>query len=116
MICPFCQYELDIEQMSCSNCGAAFPRTGTAAFGVKLRTLAVSGVLLLFASVILVDCVLNYLPGGPNSSFFARGSPQAALGPSPNMKSPEVQALMQSWANGVQPSQNPPPETKHSRH
>ena len=115
MLCPFCQYDLNIEEMACPNCGAEFPRGGVWA-GLRLRTLAISGGMLILASVILVDCVLNYLPGGRNSGFYAPGSPQAALGPGPDLKSPQLQQLLQSWQNNVQPSQNPAAEVKHSMH
>lgn len=106
MICPFCQCELDVELQHCPNCAAAVPHKGPE-FGVKLRTLMVSGSMLLIATMILNNCVINYLPGGTHSAYFAPGSPQAALGPGPNMKSADAQALLQKWTNNQQMTQNP---------
>ena len=91
--------------MSCANCGAEYPTSRR--FGTRLRLLAVSGGLLVFASMILSDCVINHLPGGRDSGYRAPGSKQVALGPGPMLKSPAVQATLQAWMHNEQQSQNP---------
>jgi len=109
MICPFCQSELDVDELSCPNCSAVFPRRTPGLLGVRIRIFALTGGMLLLCSMLLTYCVLNYLPGGRDSAYYAPGSPQVASGPGPDMKSPVLQRILQLWQAGVQPSQNPNP-------
>ena len=109
MLCPFCQRELDVEKMSCANCGAEFPTTGSALWGAKFRTFLIGGGLAVVGSMMLVSCILNQLPGGRDSGYRAPGSPQAAIGPGPDLKDPDVQALLLKWNKHAQQSQNPLP-------
>ncbi len=96
MLCPFCQHELDLEGMRCPRCGAEYPVSG-AGFGLRLRTLAIAGVLMTIVSLIMVDCVLNDLPGS------------LAPGASPIRKSAEVMREMAMRQHHQQDSQNPAP-------
>lgn len=116
MICPFCQNDLNIEDMSCPNCAACYPRKAMP-FGIKLRTLALSGGMLLISAMILNDCVLNYLPGGRNSHFYAPGSPQVQYGPGPHLKGADALAQLRAWQSNRQGNQSPTgamrPEGKH---
>ena len=100
MICPFCQHELDVDTMSCPRCGAEYPQRGLP-LGVGIRTLIASGAMMLVFSVILVDCVINYLPGGVNSTI-PTGSAQLPIQPVPNLKSNDVNQLLSTWASGTQ--------------
>ncbi len=107
MLCPFCQYELDETQLSCSNCAAQFHNHGFTSLVGKFRTLLVSGALLVVATMMLHNCVINFLPGGIDSGYKAPGSPQVAYGPGPDMKDPDVRRLLLDWKMNIQPSQNP---------
>jgi hypothetical protein len=107
MNCPFCHYELDIEEASCANCGAALQRGTLVPFGIKLRTLGFAGAMLLLTSMILSTCVLNYLPGNIHSGFQALKSPQQPLGPAPDLRSADLQGQVLNWQHGASPSQNP---------
>lgn len=111
MICPFCQHDLDVETLSCPRCHTEFPRSGKP-FGFGIRTAAAAFLMMTLMSLILVDCVLNWLPGGPDS-LLPTGSAQLPNHPLPNMKSPEVNTLMNQWASGQQAVPLPKFVTKH---
>ena len=111
MICPYCQHELDVATLSCLRCGAEYPRQGMP-FGIGLRTLAAATAMMLVFSVMLVNCVLDYLPGGPNSTIRS-GSPQLASQQLPNLKSSEVGQLLGRWGAGEQESNDPKFLRKH---
>lgn len=115
MICPFCQCELDVELQHCPNCAASVPRKGLE-FGVKLRSLTLSGVMLVISAMVLDNCVMNYLPGGKNSAYYAPGSPQAASGPGPNMRSADAQMQLLRWQQNQVVTQNPTGPMHASKH
>jgi hypothetical protein len=102
MICPYCQHELDVDSMGCPRCGAEYPRTG-GPFGMGIRTAVAAGAMLTVLSLILVDCVINYLPVG-------NGSPQQTMQAPPNLKSAEVNALLAKWAQHQQNTDLPSPQ------
>ena len=113
MICPYCQYDLDDAEMACTNCGASYPRHRAGLLGIRLRLLALGGGMLLVSTLILVECVLPYLPGGAKSGYRAPGSPQVSISPRPDMKSADLQRLLQQWRQGQQPTQNLPAAPPH---
>jgi hypothetical protein len=100
MICPYCQHELDVETLSCSRCGAEYPQRGLT-FGVGLRTLVAGSAMMLVLSLILIDCVLNYLPGGADSTI-PTGSAQLPIQPLPDLTSPEIGHMLGNWQAGQQ--------------
>jgi hypothetical protein len=51
--------------------------------------------MLTLLSMIMVDCVIDYLPDG-------NGSPQDTYQASPNRKSAEVNAMLAKWAQHQQ--------------
>jgi hypothetical protein len=100
MICPYCQHDLDVEAMSCPRCFAEYPRASRP-FGFGLRlTFAATAMMMVF-SLILVQCVVAYLPGGKydvipeNSAIFSGGT-------ATNRKSPEVEQMLARWAANQQ--------------
>ncbi len=98
MLCPFCQHELDLSGMRCPRCGAEYPQPGTGAgLGMRVRSVAIAGVLLTVLSLIMVECVFSALPGG------------VGTGASPNLKSAEVQRARLMQQHHQQDSQNPAP-------
>lgn len=100
MICPHCQSELAVEDFCCRRCGA--PLRGLAApFGLRLRTMAIAGVMLTITSLILVDCVLHHLPGGMAA--------RTGIAQAPDTRSTELRRLMLMSQHHQQPSQNEPP-------
>jgi hypothetical protein len=108
MICPYCQHELDVETMSCLRCGAEYPRRGHG-LGMGARAFALTGAMLLVFSVMLVDCVLNHLPGGVDSTM-PTGSDQLPYQLPPNLKSADVNQLLSRWAAGQQNASQPLPQ------
>jgi hypothetical protein len=99
MICPYCQHDLEVDGLACPRCGAEFERR-VAPFGIGLRLAAISGVLLLVFSVMLVDCVLNWLPGGPDSRFATLQQLQAAE--PPDFRSAAVNGTLTRWSEHEQ--------------
>lgn len=95
MICPYCQHELDVDCPTCPRCGAEYERRG-GPFGVGLRVVLASGLMLMLSTLILVDCVLNYLPGGADSPFPATAA-QAVMHQQPDFRSPDVQRTIDRW-------------------
>jgi hypothetical protein len=108
MICPYCQHELSVVTMSCPRCGAEYPRSGMP-FGMGLRVAAAAGAMMFVSSLILVDCVMNYLPGGSDSSMPAMAE-QQSIRPPPDMKSPAVSAMLARWAAQQQNADQPLPQ------
>jgi hypothetical protein len=100
MICSFCQSELD-DDGNCPRCGATYPRPRGVPFAFKVRTLLVSGFMLLFSTLLLTECILPELPGGRDSRYNPT-SKQAMDSPVPNTKSMDVQRLLAAWAAGQQ--------------
>jgi hypothetical protein len=111
MICPYCQHDIDVDTLACARCGAAYPRRGLP-FGIGLRTLTAAGAMMLLFSVILVDCVLTYLPGGARSTI-SLGSPQRPIQPLPGMKSFEVGHMLGNWGASKQNADQPLPGFVH---
>jgi hypothetical protein len=110
MICPFCQFELDVETLSCPRCHAAFPQPAKP-FGFRIRTMVATGSMLLLLTFMLVECVVSYLPGWPKSQIPCC-SGQLPIQPLPNMKSPEVNALITNWQHGSQAVWTVQPNTR----
>jgi hypothetical protein len=100
MICPYCQHEIDVDTLSCPRCHTDYPRSGKP-FGFGLRTAVAGTAMLLVCSLILVDCVIDELPGGPDSSV-PSGSAQLPYQPVPNAKSQEVVQQLQRWTQQQQ--------------
>jgi hypothetical protein len=100
MICPFCQQELEENSLACTRCHAFYPQPAKP-FGFNLRLVVAAGSMMLVLSVTLVDCVINWLPGG-HSSLMASGSPQLPTQPKPDLKSPDVDKLILGWKQGQQ--------------
>jgi hypothetical protein len=100
MICPYCQHDLDVESLSCPRCGAEYPRPGMP-FGMGLRTTLAASAMMVVFSLVLVDCVLNYLPGGVNSTM-PIGSSQLPSQTPPTVKSIDAQQQLDRWAQGQQ--------------
>lgn len=113
--CPFCHYELDMEEASCSNCGASLRRIPGVSVGVKARTFLFAGGMLIVSAIMLTECVLAYLPGEPKSGYNGRVSHQQPIGPRRDPKSAEVRDLLADWRAGAQRSQNPPPAIAHQK-
>ncbi len=99
MICPFCQADLDATSLSCPRCGAAYPGAagGVAAFGFRLRTIGIGIVILLIATLMLVNCVLQRLPRGGLTPDAQSTAAQRAL------------LMMQQHEQGTQNQGTPPP-------
>src|SRR5258708_6551706 len=110
MICPYCQHEIDVDTLECPRCFTPYPRAGMP-FGFNLRKMLAASVMMLVFSLILVDCVFNYLPGGVDSTI-PTGSSQLPIQPLPNTKSQEVNALLGRWAAGQQNTSTPPFNTR----
>jgi hypothetical protein len=100
MICPYCQHEIDVGTLACPRCFAEYPRRGMP-FGFGLRKAVVSSVMMLVFSILLVQCVFNYLPGGPESGI-PTGSAQLPIQPLPDLKGYDVQQQLARWANQQQ--------------
>ena len=100
MICPFCQFELDVDTLSCPRCHAAYPQPAKP-FGFRIRTMIAAGSIMVLLGFILVDCVISWLPGGPDS-LIPTGSAQLPIQPLPDMKSAEVSRLLYNWRTGHQ--------------
>ena len=107
MICPYCQHDLSVVTMSCPRCGAEYPRAG-APFGFSIRIATAAGAMMVVSSLILVDCVMNYLPGGIHSGLPA-ATAQQSIRPPPDLKSPDVNAMLNSWAGHGQYTDQPLP-------
>jgi len=64
MICPFCQAPLDPKATSCPRCAAAYPGGGSGVMaGFRFRTFLPVFILIFLLSLMLVNCVLDRLPG-----------------------------------------------------
>jgi hypothetical protein len=123
MICPFCQHDLDVEEALCPHCAAALPRHPGMPFRVKMRTLAIGGMMMFTASLILVECVLDDIQSQtivPQCSTFSTGgnceirtttlflSPQGSQFGGPDLKGYDLQQLLLQWQQYEQPTQNNP--------
>lgn len=62
--------------------------------------------MMLVSSLILVECVVAYLPGGSNASL-PSGSAIFSGGTATNVKSPEVEKLLTRWAGHQQNAEQP---------
>jgi hypothetical protein len=103
MICPYCQHDLEVETLSCPRCFAEYPRTSRP-FGFGLRVTAAASAMLFVSTLIVVQCVVAYLPGGKH----ARLSADAKIfsgGTATNFKSAEVNELLARWASHQQNSE-----------
>jgi hypothetical protein len=100
MICPFCQFDLDVETLECPRCHAAYPQPAKP-FGFRVRTMVAVGSMMMVMTFLLVDCVMSYLPGWPNSTI-STASPQMRQQPYPDLKSVEVNQLLYDWQTGHQ--------------
>jgi len=105
MICPYCQHELDVESMSCPRCFAEYPRASRP-FGFGLRLTLAATAMMMASSLILVQCVVAYLPGGkyatiPETSMIFSG------GTATNRKSPEVEQMLTRWTAHQQNAEQP---------
>ena len=129
MICPFCQHELDVEAMACPRCAAAYPRPGMQ-FRLKLRTLVLSGIMLLAASLTLVTCVLKNIDsktvvaqcitrtkGGSCAASTRQTtlSAQSSQFGGTNTKSAELTRMLSMWRKSEQPTQNITPSQPSKR-
>jgi hypothetical protein len=100
MICPYCQHDLEVETLSCPRCFAEYPQASRP-FGFGLRMTAAAAAMMLASSLMVVQCVLPYLPGGTyaaipaNSAIFSGGT-------ATNRKSPEVEKMLARWAGHQQ--------------
>ncbi len=107
MICPYCQHDLSVVTMSCPRCGAEYP-SGGMPFGLNIRVAVAAGAMMLVSSLILVDCVMNYLPGGIHSAV-PMATAQQSIRPPADMKSPDVSAMLNRWAAHGQYTDQPLP-------
>jgi hypothetical protein len=96
MICPYCQHELEVESLSCPRCLAAYPRAG-APFGTGVRVTVAAGAMMLVASLILVQCVVAYLPGGSHAVLSAQSKLFTGTQP-PDFRSPDLDRTLGQWA------------------
>jgi hypothetical protein len=107
MICPYCQHELEVESLSCPRCFAEYPRASRP-FGFGLRLTVAATAMMMVSTLILVQCVVAYLPGGkyaviPDNSMIFSG------GTATNRKSPEVEKMLARWAAHQQNAEQPIP-------
>lgn len=100
MICPFCQFDIDVETLECPRCNAAYPHPPRP-FGFRIRTMLALGLMMTTMSYILVTCVISWLPGGIRS-LIPTGSAQLPIQPMPDLKSADVDQLIYNWQSGHQ--------------
>jgi hypothetical protein len=104
MICTHCHSELTVDALSCPRCGA-YLSTARTAGGIRLRMVALTGVLLTIASMMLANCVLRLIPSSV--------SPQQQISTHPDTKSAEVHNLLMMWQKHQQPTENSTPPPPH---
>ncbi len=76
-----------------------------APFGLRVRMVAIAGVLLTISALVLVDCVMHNLPTGQMA--------QAGVAQGPDTRSQQLRMLMLMSQQHQQPTQNSSPPPMH---